>query len=368
MLEAVIFGTGALATRLGWHLARAEVEVTLVGTWGAALDAIALNGVALDMDGVLENAPAHSARLGDSVGPAPLVLVVVKSHRTAAVAAHAVRAAAPGGLVLTLQNGLGNRETLEIEAKIAESKAEEAMIGDAEATARAKDATTGAAEAVENRTLAKAPPNTVTIGVGVTSLGAMSTAPGRALTGGSGETVLGAPPDMAPSARAVLEDFADRLRSERLDVRTEPDIDVIVWRKLAVNCAINPLSAIHRALNGQLLDDIETRALMRSAAGEVAVLAAALGIHPGEPDELADLAETVARRTATNRSSMLQDIERGAFTEIDALCGAVVLRGEQAGIATPVNERLWREVREIEGRAIWPTIASGRNSNRRAGK
>jgi 2-dehydropantoate 2-reductase len=58
--------------------------------------------------------------------------------------------------------------------------------------------------------------------------------------------------------------------------------------------------------------------------------------------------EEVAERTAANHSSMLQDILRGAPTEIDAINGAIVRAGEEAGVPTPVNLTLWRLVKGIE--------------------
>ena len=332
----VIFGTGALATRMGWHLSRAGAGVTLVGTWQAALDAVAERGVGLEVDGVYSTAPAASASLGDAVGPAPLVLVLVKSHRTASVAPHALRAAAPGGLVLTLQNGLGNLEALEATlGEIGTSQIDPPPVAHG-----------------RSDLLSTPIPASISIAAGVTSLGAMSTGPGRAIAGGAGETVLGAPPDMETGARSILDGFAELLRLEGLDVRFEADLDGLVWRKVAVNCAINALSAIRGVPNGKLLQDETDRVLLRAAAGEVASVAAALGIAAGTPEELADLAETIARRTAENRSSMLQDIERGARTEIDALCGAIVRHGERAGVATPVNVRLWREILSLERRSV----------------
>jgi 2-dehydropantoate 2-reductase len=60
--------------------------------------------------------------------------------------------------------------------------------------------------------------------------------------------------------------------------------------------------------------------------------------------------ETIARRTAANRSSMLQDIQRGAPTEIDAICGAIVAASEQTGVSTPVNRTLWQLVKALE---VW---------------
>ena len=327
MNDVVIFGTGALATRIGWHLARGGTDVTLVGTWRDALDVIDAEGLALEVDGELQHAPAASAQLGEPVGPASLVLVLVKSHQTVAIAPHVIRAAAPGGLVLTLQNGLGNHEVLQ-EAALQMSTA-------------ALDA--------------------ITIGAGVTSLGAMSTGPGRARAGGPGATVLGAAPDMLPGPRGVLEAFAKALSGEGLDVSIEPDLDALVWRKLSVNCAINPLSAILGLPNGRLLEADDSHTTLRAAAEEVASVAAALGVNAGTPQDLADLAETVARNTAENRSSMLQDVERDAPTEIDALCGAVVRHGAEHGIETPVNLRLWRDIIALEDRGVSSTAADAAN-------
>jgi 2-dehydropantoate 2-reductase len=60
--------------------------------------------------------------------------------------------------------------------------------------------------------------------------------------------------------------------------------------------------------------------------------------------------ETITRRTAANRSSMLQDVQRGSPTEIDAICGAIVKAGEQTGVPTPVNRTLWQLVKALE---VW---------------
>jgi 2-dehydropantoate 2-reductase len=52
-------------------------------------------------------------------------------------------------------------------------------------------------------------------------------------------------------------------------------------------------------------------------------------------------------KTATNNSSMFQDVQRGAPTEIDAICGTVVNVGEQVGVPTPVNRALWLLIRAL---------------------
>ena len=62
------------------------------------------------------------------------------------------------------------------------------------------------------------------------------------------------------------------------------------------------------------------------------------------------LAVQRVRAAASDRSSMLQDLARGAITEIDALTGAVAAEGRRLGVPVPENETLWRQVREREGR------------------
>ena len=86
--------------------------------------------------------------------------------------------------------------------------------------------------------------------------------------------------------------------------------------------------------------------LMKELARETAEVAESIGMRVQSPDP-AQLAEEVARRTAKNLSSMLQDILRGAPTEVDAINGAIVRTGENHGVATPLNRALWVLVREM---------------------
>ncbi len=83
---------------------------------------------------------------------------------------------------------------------------------------------------------------------------------------------------------------------------------------------------------------------MESAAAEVQAIASGLGISLPYPDAAIRVVQ-VAGQTAENTSSMLQDMRRGAPTEIDAINGAVAQRARQSGRSAPVNETLWRLVR-----------------------
>jgi len=90
----------------------------------------------------------------------------------------------------------------------------------------------------------------------------------------------------------------------------------------------------------------ETPKLVAQVTREVGRVAAAKGIHIGL--DLARHAVAVARATAGNRSSMLQDLDAGHATEIEALCGAVVSEARRARVPVPVNARLAHRVRALE--------------------
>jgi 2-dehydropantoate 2-reductase len=290
--RVTILGCGALGCLMAARLGR-TLRVTVGGTWAAGLDALARRGARIDGEPAV---PVTARRLSELDEPADLVLVVVKAGQTADVAPVAAHLLAPGGAIVTLQNGLGLRELL--------------------------------AQA--------AGPDRVT--AGVTTVGATLLSPGlvRAFPG---HVVLEAHP--APAVRAL----ADALVQSGLPTDVVPDLEPHVWRKLAVNCALNAVTAVLDVTNGAVLDDPAARALVEAAAREVAAVARARGITlAGDP---AVDALSVARRTAGNRSSMLQDLARHAATEIEFLNGAVEREGRRLGVPTPVNAQLARQVREL---------------------
>jgi 2-dehydropantoate 2-reductase len=275
--------------------------VTLAGEWSAGREALNDRGVVVHEPDGTWSARVAAAVLGDAHPPVELALVLVKSPRTAAVASHAARALSPSGRIVTLQNGLGNRETLETVVGVGR------------------------------------------VAVGVTLLGATLLSPGEVRVV-PGPVLLGEEPGREDAVRAL----ASRLQAGGLEVGLSRDVSCLVWRKLAVNCALNPLTALAGVANGALLETAEHRRLLVEAATEVGAVAAALGIDLGQ--DAGALALEVARATSSNRSSMLQDLERGTLTEIDTLNGAVVAEGRRLGIPTPVNLSLWRRVRAREGR------------------
>jgi 2-dehydropantoate 2-reductase len=286
----LIVGTGAMACLFAARLAAAGVGVTMLGAWQEGLEALRVHGVrVMGGDGGERAYPVQVA--DDPVGcaGARYTLVLVKSWQTSRAARQLAECLAPDGVALTLQNGLGNREAL-VEVLGAER-----------------------------------------VALGVTTTGATLVGPGQVRPGGEGTTSLGAHPHLGP--------LVDLLLRAGFTTEVVPEADDLLWSKLVINAAINPLTALLRCPNGELMARPSARTLMGAAAREAADVAAALGRRLTYADPVA-VAEEVARRTAVNHSSMFQDVQRGAPTEIDAICGAIVAAGEECGVPAPVNRTL----------------------------
>lgn len=121
------------------------------------------------------------------------------------------------------------------------------------------------------------------------------------------------------------------------------DIDSALWRKLAINCAINPLTAIHRCRNGELGTRPELAREVAALVQEIAGVCAAAG-HPAVAGELPDLVRAVISATADNRSSMLQDRLAERPTEIDYITGFLLGEARRLGLDLPANRALYERL------------------------
>lgn len=127
----------------------------------------------------------------------------------------------------------------------------------------------------------------------------------------------------------------------------ENDINAALWHKLALNCAINPLTALHRCSNGTLARDTTLSQQVATLCDEIAAVSRARGSKETAALVHAAVAEVIAA-TATNRSSMLQDIDAGRATEIDYITGYLVSEATRLGIAVPANRSLLDKVKAID--------------------
>lgn len=296
-----IVGAGGLGTLVGWSLA-AEHDVRIVARdERAARDISRSGGLALEGRG------ARVARIADGARAllgVEIVVLAVKTYDTvAALSPHRI-ALDPDVPVVSLQNG-------------------------AEAVAQI-DAALG-----RGRAVALAP----------TTEAATLLGPGKARRTACGLTTLGWARGRAGDGR--LAELARAMTNCGLRASIAQPIEPHVWAKLIVNAAINPLSALTGVRNGALLELPEVRERAANIARETAAVAAAAGIALPFDDPVAYV-EDVMRATAANRSSMLQDLERGRPTEIEAIDGAVVRYAHSLGVPVPETKRALYEVRARE--------------------
>jgi 2-dehydropantoate 2-reductase len=168
----------------------------------------------------------------------------------------------------------------------------------------------------------------------VNSVPATLVAPGVVRQAGTGEVVLQDPAAVAPAAGATAMTL-DLLTGSGFSVRLVPDLARELWRKALINAAINPVSALHRVPNGRLADPpLHAEALTLLREAQQAARAAGFEFTNAEAE--ADL-DRVVRATAENRSSMLQDMDRGRPTEVDAISGEILRTAERLGIDLPAT-------------------------------
>jgi 2-dehydropantoate 2-reductase len=285
-MDVVVFGAGSLGSLLGGLLAR-EHQVTLVGR-EPHVGAVRRDG--LRITGAVEATVRPAATTDGEKLATDLAVVTVKAFDTETAA----RALATGdvGAALSLQNGLGNEATL--------------------------------AEHLDCPVLA-----------GTATYGAVLDEPGEVRCTGVGEVTLGAREggDSKPADR-VGAAFA----AAGVETTVAADMPRRLWEKLAVNAGINGPAALARVPNGAVRDG-ELRAVSAAAARETARVARAAGVDLAD-DEAVAAVRRVADATADNAASTLQDVRAGRRTEVDALNGAVVERGDEHGVPTPTNRTL----------------------------
>ena len=173
---------------------------------------------------------------------------------------------------------------------------------------------------------------------GVTTEGAYR-ARGRVVPAGKGETLL--PPGYAPLARTLSRaGFA---------VSIERDLAAARLRKLLVNVSVNPVAALFRIPNGRVIDP-PYRHFTQALAHEACEVLAAEGVKI-TPAQAWQRVLAVARATASNRASMLQDLLAGRRTEIDYLTGALIRLARRHRVALPTHRAFQHMIHLLEARA-----------------
>lgn len=278
-----------------------NIKVTMIGSWREQIDAIRNNGLqVIHPDGRTSTHRPNIAEKEDVIDPADFALVLVKSHQTAAAADTVKNFLKNDGLAITLQNGLGNDYILSV------------ILGEDQVTQ------------------------------GVIMQGASMHAPGIVRQAGNGKIYLG---EKGP-LRSKLVLLSDIFEAAGLSTTITARTDEIIWRKLSINAAVNPVTALLEIKNGEILTDPFAMSVAVAASREIAELAVARGILFS--GNVKDHLIHTCRTSAENRSSMLQDIRRGVRTEIDAINGAALKLALKMEFPMPVNQMLYAMVKQKE--------------------
>jgi 2-dehydropantoate 2-reductase len=295
-MRFLVFGAGAMGSLVGALLSQKH-ETVLVGR-GTHVAAIQREGLRVSGHTDLVAHPEAVEALPKDADP-DVVIVAVKAYDTPE-AARVLTPLVEQALFLSLQNGLGNEEIL---------------------------AATGA------RVLG-----------GVTNQGITFLGPGEIHHAGAGDSYIGSFERTGrEEAVRVVEAFQESGMPSHLveDIRSE------LWLKAIVNACINPLTALLRRTNGSVLETEATRQIVRDVIREGVEVARRYDALL-EPDAVFTRVDAVVRATAENRSSMLQDLERGRRTEVDAINGAIARLAEEKGHPAPTNALLARLVLAAE--------------------
>ncbi|MDI9493560.1 MAG: ketopantoate reductase family protein [Bacillota bacterium] len=303
-MKIAIIGAGAMGCLYGAKLSTVPgIEIYLLDVWKEHVDAINANGILMEEQGdFITYRNVKASTVAEDAGTCDLAVIFVKSTLTSSAVQSNKAVFGPETIALTLQNGLGNIELIK------------EVVGESNVIA------------------------------GTTAHGATMLGPGRIRHAGSGKTIIG---ELNGAMTQRIQQIAQTFREAGMETELSDNVYGLVWDKLLVNVGINALTGITKLLNGELLEHPEIVELLEDAVSEGKEVALAQGIKLGFPDPVAHTKD-VCKATATNKSSMLQDVLNHKKTEIDIINGAVVREGKKVNIATPVNKTLTNLIKFIE--------------------
>ncbi|GAA5647257.1 2-dehydropantoate 2-reductase [Vibrio proteolyticus] len=175
-----------------------------------------------------------------------------------------------------------------------------------------------------------------------TTHGAFKPTPNQVNHTGLGHTQLGAYNTQGQQCQFLT----DVLHHALPDVQWNEHIQSALWHKLAINCAINPLTALHQCRNGDLADP-QFQAPLEAIIDELVQVMHAESIDVSKQALRSNIHNVIAA-TATNFSSMQQDVFYQRKTEIDFITGYLLRRATHHGIEVPTNSALYQQIKHTE--------------------
>jgi 2-dehydropantoate 2-reductase len=303
-MKICILGAGALGSSLGGVLTEAGLDVYLIDTWTEHVNAMNRQGLKLREDSSERAVKVRAATDCRGIGPADLILVLVKSYHTKEAIKNAGPIIGDQAVVLSFQNGLGNEDIL------AEVVGKERVIG------------------------------------GRTFAGGVLLGPGHVIAGRKGkQTYIG---ELDGRITERVNEIARQFNQAGLETIISTNIVGIMWDKLLVNVATGALCGITRLPYGGLYKMPELRECALEAVSEGMAVAKAGGVKLSTKDPREAWFKASEGLPEDFKPSLLQGLEKGLRTEIEFINGAVVRYGEKWKIPTPVNKTLVASIKGIE--------------------
>jgi len=303
VVRVCVVGCGAVGSLFAAHLA--QLDDAEVWAYDLARDHVeAINRDGLRLSGVGELVGrVRATSEAEEIPPCDFGIVAVKSmHTGSAIATTA--GVFEGGAVCSVQNGIGNEEILAEHVRVV-----------------IRGTTFPAGHVIE---------------------------PGHVGWDTKGDTWIG-PFEPSGTPMESVERLAELITRSGMNTVALPDARGAQWTKAIFNAATNPVGALTGLAHGEVCDFEPTRRLVSQLCDEGKAVASALGIElDHDPEEMVDHAARVAH---DHKASMTQDVEARRQTEIDFLNGAIVERGEGAGVPVPLNRAIWALVKARE--ASW---------------
>ena len=303
-MKICMLGSGALGSTLGGVLTEGGNDVRLIDAWAGHIDAMTSQGLTLRDGGVERTVKVKASTSPEGIGPADLVVVLVKSYHTREAIEKAAPIIGPDTVVMSLQNGLGHEEIL--------------------------------ADVVGKQHVL----------AGKTYAGGVLLGPGHVIAGTKDKYTYIGELDGQISGRAAK--IAETFTRAGLPTEVSANIMSTMWDKLLINVATGALAGITRLPYGGLYSVPEVEQCALAAVAEAIAVAKALGVKltSEKPEDAWHLAaEGLPNEFKT---SMLQSIEKGMPTEVDFINGSVVRWGGRVKVPTPVNQTLVACVKGIE--------------------
>ena len=302
-MNIAILGAGAMGSFFGGLLAESGQAVTLLDINDAHIQAIRAHGLRLETDsGDRRVCTLTACHPEQATAPPDLLIVFTKSLHTASALKGVSCLIGPQTHVLTLQNGLGNVETVSRFAPL-------------------------------ERVL-----------VGMTTWPADLVGPGHVRSHGQGIIRI-----MAADQLGNATIVATALSNAGLQCTADPAVWKAIWEKVAFNAALNSICAVTGCTVDQLGAAPAGMALASTVIDEVVAVAQAEGV-PADADHCRESVLHAIAHHVGHKPSMLQDILAGRLTEVGAINGAVVEKGQRSGIAVPHTKTLLDLVRLMEAR------------------